>query len=172
MDTNQIQAAGCEEYPGKHCSASELMDESRAYDWAAQAVRGLKLSPSDGQSLLDRVASAVLESYKLGRGFHTPNPGVTGDSEAGVRCRGVVGHPPARPERNDMDKLERDTEPNNGWTIKFATLKALREQAQEMGENPTEEEVEAVALAMVNLGYALIEMPNPSLHRTAALNNQ
>ena len=77
---------------------------------------------------------------------------------------GVVGHPPARPERNDMDKLERDTEPNNGWTIKFATLKALREQAQEMGENPTEEEVEAVALAMVNLGYALIEMPNPSGH--------
>lgn len=63
-----------------------------------------------------------------------------------------------------MDKLERDTEPNNGWTIKFATLKALREQAQEMGENPTEEEVEAVALAMVNLGYALIEMPNPSGH--------
>ncbi len=62
-----------------------------------------------------------------------------------------------------MDKLERDTKPNNGWTIKFATLKALREQAQEMGENPTEEEVEAVALAMVNLGYALIEMPNPAV---------
>ena len=62
--------------------------------------------------------------------------------------------------KDDMDKLERDTEPNNGWTIKFSILKALREQAQEMNENPTEEEVEAVALAMVDLGYALIEMPN------------
>ena len=63
-----------------------------------------------------------------------------------------------------MDELERDTDPNNGWTIKFATLKALREQAQEMGENPTEEEVEAVALAMVDLGYALMEMPNVPDH--------
>lgn len=63
-----------------------------------------------------------------------------------------------------MDKLERDTEPNNGWTIKFATLKALREQAQEMNENPTEEEVEAVALAMVDFGYALIETPNDKDH--------
>ena len=56
--------------------------------------------------------------------------------------------------------LEHDTDKNNGWTIKFATLKALREQAQEMNENPSEEEVEAVALAMVDLGYALIEGPN------------
>ena len=62
--------------------------------------------------------------------------------------------------KEDMDKLQRDTEPNNGWTIKFATLKALREQAKKMGENPSEEEVEAVALAMVGLGYALIDMPN------------
>ena len=62
--------------------------------------------------------------------------------------------------KEDMDKLQRDTDPNNGWTIKFATLKALREQAKEMDESPTEEEVEAVALAMVDLGYALIEMPN------------
>ena len=65
-----------------------------------------------------------------------------------------------------MDKLPRDTEPNNGWTIRFATLKALREQAQEMNENPTEEEVEAVALAMVDLGYALIEKPTqPDIDR-------
>ena len=67
--------------------------------------------------------------------------------------------------KEDMDKLQRDTEPNNGWTIKFATLKALREQAQEMGENPSEEEVEAVALAMVDLGYALIDMPNGGIER-------
>ena len=66
---------------------------------------------------------------------------------------------------DDMDKLERDTEPNNGWTIKFSILKALREQAQEMNENPTEEEVEAVVLAMVDLGYAIIEMPNSTLDR-------
>ena len=67
---------------------------------------------------------------------------------------------------DDMDKLERDTEPNNGWTIKFSILKALREQAQEMNENPTEEEVEAVALAMVDLGYALIERPTqPDIDR-------
>ncbi len=58
-----------------------------------------------------------------------------------------------------MDKLERDTEPNNGWTIKFSILKALREQAQEMNENPTEEEVEAVALA--------IRRPNASLEPLA-----
>ena len=63
-------------------------------------------------------------------------------------------------ERIDMCILEHDTDKNNGWTIKFATLKALREQAQEMNENPSEEEVEAVALAMVDLGYALIEGPN------------
>jgi hypothetical protein len=80
------QPASCAPYAPLGCSASELMDESRAYDWAAQAVRGLKLSPSDGQSLLDRVASAVLESYKLGRGFHTTNAG--GDA----RTRTATNH--------------------------------------------------------------------------------
>ena len=29
MDTNQIQAAGCEEYPGKHCSTSECLAASK-----------------------------------------------------------------------------------------------------------------------------------------------
>ena len=82
------------------------------------------------------------------------------DNNLTLSCGNIARAKPSRAERNDMDELERDTEPNNGWTIKFATLKALREQAQEMDENPSEEEVEAVALAMVDLGYALIEMPN------------
>ena len=29
MDTNQDHAAGCEEYPGKHCSASECLAASK-----------------------------------------------------------------------------------------------------------------------------------------------
>jgi len=45
------------------------MDESVAYQWTAQALRRIDkiVEPHIGQQLADTVASAILESYKLGQ---------------------------------------------------------------------------------------------------------
>ncbi len=54
-----------------------------------------------------------------------------------------------------MKKLSRDGG-NDGWTIKFKVIMCIKEQAENM-EDVAMEQVEAVALAMVDLGYVEME---------------
>jgi hypothetical protein len=62
-------------------------------------------------------------------------------------------------KKDDMDKMKRDSG-ESGWTVDFHLIEKLQDQADCLGEKVSLEQTEAVALAMCDLGYAMLEVPN------------